>query len=128
MNRDDNARRIAALTRLAIATRERLPAEEKAKTAFFRIYLDDFEHFSTDTYERACRRLETSLDWFPKKHELMEACQAVAKWKAENQKPVRLALPSGDKPLDLDQLKNFRRDVERNIQERHSMPGTGRRR
>lgn len=97
MNDDLKIRR-AALTRLAIATRERLPESQEDRNALFRVYLDDLDRFSTDTFLRACRRLET-MTWFPKKGELAEACQAVAKYKADNAKP-RLALGDGDTPVD----------------------------
>lgn len=105
------AARHAALTRLAVVTRERLPESKRERQAFFHVYLDGLEGFSTDTFVRACRRLETSLDWFPKKHELVEACQAVVQYKRDQRKPM-LALASGDTPVDPAKLANFKRDVE----------------
>jgi hypothetical protein len=116
MTRDEAERR-AALTRLAVATRERLPESRTERDAFFRVYLDDTERFPTSTFTLACRRLEMSLDWFPKKHELVEACAAVARHKADEQTP-KLALPSGDKPVSEETLANFRADVAKLIKDR----------
>lgn len=115
MNDDLKIRR-AALTRLAIATRERLPESQEDRHALFRVYLDDLDTFSTDTFVRACRRLET-MTWFPKKGELKEACQAVAQYKADNRKPSR-ALTDGDKPVDPSKWANFRADVDALLQKK----------
>lgn len=110
MNDDLKVRR-AALTRLAIATRERLPEAQEDRNALFRVYLDDLDAFSTDTFVRACRRLEGSMQWFPKKQELLEACQAVAKYKADNAKP-RLAIGDGDTPVDPAKWGEFKAKVD----------------
>lgn len=111
MDTKELATRKAALTRLAVATRERLPDAREDRDALFRVYLDDTEQFTTDTFVLACRRLETSLDWFPKKHELVDACQAVAQYKRDQRKPV-LALASGDTPVDPEKLANIREMVK----------------
>lgn len=114
MNDDIKIRRLA-LTRLAIATRERLPESQEDRHAFFKVYLDGTEGFSNDTFCRACRNLENSIDWFPKKHELIEACRAVLKFKLDQRKP-QLALPSGDKPIAPEKWREFQSCVQALIQ------------
>ena len=119
-NPTDVSRRKAALTRLAVAMRERLPETKSERDAYFHVYLDGLERFSTDTFERACRRLETSMTWFPKKAELYEACVTVAKYMVERGKP-RLALTDGDKPVSPERWSRFRQDVDALVQ-RKRMP------
>lgn len=110
MNPKDRAGRQAALTRLAVATREKLPDSKEDRDAFMSVFLSDLEHFSTDTFVRACRHLETVVAWFPKKAELYDACQAIARRKQLERKPS-LALPPGDKPVDPEKVKQLRQHV-----------------
>lgn len=118
--------RKAALNRLAVATRERLPERAEDRDALFRVYLDDLGGFSDDTFVRACRRLETAVSWFPKKAELYDTCASVAKQKADGQRP-RLALPSGVKEASAEQLADIRQRVRRAVSEKTMRTGVGRR-
>lgn len=125
MTRDDEVKRLAAITRLAIAVGFTIPGadtheERQARDAFFAIYLFDkeFEAYSTDTFVRACRKLENTFDWFPKKHQLLEACRGVLAENASRQGPPRLALPPGDKPISEEKLKNFLADVKAAVRKR----------
>jgi hypothetical protein len=117
---DDLNIRRAALTRLAVATRERLPDARADRDAFFHVYLDGLDTYSTDTFVRACKHLETALSWFPKKHELVEACQSIVRQKRDSERPV-LALPPGQSEIDPGKLADFRHRV-RELLERKSMP------
>jgi hypothetical protein len=76
--------------------------------------------YSTDTFVRACKHLETALSWFPKKHELVEACQSIVRQKRDNERP-RLALPPGQSEIDPGKLADFRHRV-RELLERKGMP------
>lgn len=106
----DLGTRRAALTRLAVATRERLPEEKRDRDAFFHVYLDGLDKFATSTFVEACRRLETKLDWFPKKHELLEECRAIAQRKADARRG-QLRLPEGQQPANVN-LEDFKRRVK----------------
>lgn len=83
LTKDDKTRRIAALSRLAIATRE------KMEPAAFVVYIEDTQRFSTVVLERACRHLAATSSWFPKVAELMEACQVVSRQLSEDRDQVR---------------------------------------
>jgi hypothetical protein len=107
---DSNALRKAALTRLAVATREKLPEDKRERDAYFHVYLDGMEKFSDDTFVRACKHLEVVLSWFPKKAELIDACESIVRRKRENERP-RLALPEGVKPVSAEQQAEFLRRV-----------------
>jgi hypothetical protein len=111
--------KLAALTRLAIATRERLPEDKRERDAMFHIYLDGMDTYSADTFVRACKHLETALSWFPKKHELVEACQSILRQKRDKERP-RLALPAGETEVDPAKLSDFRHRV-RELIERKGM-------
>jgi hypothetical protein len=105
---DDRNVRKAALARLAVATREHLPEDKRERDAFYHVYLDGLEKFSTDTFVKACLRLETALNWFPKKHELLEACQSIVRRKVEDREAQR-RLPEARPQVD---LTDFRKRVE----------------
>jgi len=75
---DDKAIRLESLTRLAIATRE------KIDRATYVLYLEDTADYSTAAMTMACRRLEHSSKWFPKVGELREECSVVATRMAED--------------------------------------------
>lgn len=111
---DEQAVFRAAITRLALATREPLPVSQEDRNALFRIYWDGVNRFSIRTIVSACRRLETTSKWFPKVSELVETCAAIVARKRDEAKPT-LALPSGDTPLDPEKLARFREDVARTI-------------
>jgi hypothetical protein len=100
MTTQDEAIRRAALTRLAVAVRERLPEHKDDRAAFFRVFLDDHEKFPTRVFVEACRRLETKLEWFPKKAELYDECGLVARQQAEQHEAQqrRTALPPPASP------------------------------
>lgn len=107
--------KLAALTRLAIATRERLPEDKRERDAMFHIYLDGMDVYSVDTFVRACKHLEVAQSWFPKKHELVEACQSIVKQKRDADRP-RLALPAGQSEVNPAKLADFRHRVRELIQ------------
>lgn len=79
----DEDKRMEALTRLALATRE------KVDRASYVLYLEDTARFSTAVIVDACRRLETSSPWFPKLAELIEECRIVAQQHAERAEAER---------------------------------------
>lgn len=83
LTKNDKTRRIAALSRLAIATRE------KMEPAAFVVYIEDTQRFSTVVLERACRHLATTVTWFPKVSELIEACQIVSRQLVEDRDQAR---------------------------------------
>lgn len=80
------AQRLESLTRLALATREKVTRD------VYVLYLEDTADFSTDVVLSACRRLEHSASWFPKVAELRAECLAVARQKAEQLAQKRLNL------------------------------------
>ena len=91
MTKDERETRLHALTRLALATREKVDRET------YVLYLDDTSGFSTGVLVDACRRLETSAAWFPKVAELMEECRTVARQhmeRAEERARKRLPPPA----------------------------------
>lgn len=71
--KSDAERRLEAITRLAVATRER------AEPQTFQVYLENTAKVATDVLIEAGRRLEKSATWFPKVSELLETCNAVAR-------------------------------------------------
>lgn len=77
LNRESRERRMAALTKLAIRTREKVERET------FVVYVEDTAMFDTAIVELACHRIGTSQTWFPKVNELIEECKAVAKQRQE---------------------------------------------
>ncbi len=91
---NDKEQRVKALTRLGVATREKLEPQT------FAVYLDDTAWIETKAFVEACRRLETIAQWFPKVAELMEMCRLVAKeyqLRAEADRP-RLSAPPEPSP------------------------------
>jgi hypothetical protein len=69
---DAQKQKLTALTRLALATREKVDRET------FVLYLEAVQAFSPALVTEACRRLEDAMKWFPKKAELLEECGRVA--------------------------------------------------
>jgi hypothetical protein len=57
--------------------------------ASYVLYLEDTARFSTAVVVEACRRLETSSQWFPKLAELVEECQRVAQRHQEQREAER---------------------------------------
>jgi hypothetical protein len=102
-------RRIKALTRLALATRE------KVEPATYVLYVEDTAGFSTDVLEKACRRLETALTWFPKVSELVSECRIVARYEAEQRAQQQRPQIQG-KPVTPDQIAALRDRVAVEVQ------------
>lgn len=67
----EQVRRTEAITRLAVATRERLDRQ------VLDVYLEDVKHWSTPVLVEACRRLHHG-EFFPKVGEVLKACASVA--------------------------------------------------
>ena len=89
MTRDDEKRqKLQALTKLAIATRE------KAEPQTFVVYLEGLEFFDAPTVATACANLIGRATWFPKVAELVEECRAILRVQAErNAERRRLSAP-----------------------------------
>jgi hypothetical protein len=115
MTTNDSAARRAALTRLAVATKELLPTAKEDRDAFFRIYLDGLAKFPTHAVVAVCRKLETHAEggWFPKLPVLCEEIRAYVRVRAEQTKPV---LQLNGPLLSPERLAQFRSDVAREIQ------------
>jgi len=86
MATDADKQKIAALTRLALATREKVDRET------YVLYLEAVSRYSVSVVSEACRRLEDTARWFPKKAELMEECALVAARHQERQEERARAL------------------------------------
>lgn len=108
LTKESLERRMAALTKLAIRTREKVEKET------YVVYVEDTAHFPTQVVEIACQRLGTMQSWFPKSHELIEDCRAVAKHQAEQSeaKARRLQLPE---PANPERLQKFLDDVKAEV-------------
>ena len=83
---DATERRLAALTSLALATRE------KADRATYVLYLDGLADFSTDVVVKACTRLSHTAEWFPKLSQLRDECRVVARYAHEQREQARRRL------------------------------------
>jgi hypothetical protein len=105
MTSADREIRLKALTRLAIATRE------KPEPQTYAVYLDDTKGFSTEAILRACRHLEHSLQWFPKVSELRQACDFQEQRLVEARAQRRPKLADGDVPVSPEKWSRFRQDV-----------------
>lgn len=103
---DSREQRVKALTRLALATREKMEA------ASYVIYVEDTAWFSTDVLTEACRRLETSSAWFPKVSELIEECRMVAQRKQEQRGQKLLRAPIPD-PVSPEKMQEFMAQIRR---------------
>lgn len=84
MSADDRKIRLEALTRLALATRE------KPEPQTYVVYLENTVRVRTDVLIEACRRLEKSSTWFPKVAELLAECDLIAKRYREQQEQKQL--------------------------------------
>ena len=106
----ETEQRVAAMTRIALATRE------KIDRATFALYLEGVAGYSTATVIEACRRIEDRSSWFPKKAELLEECRIVAQRKAdaaEEQRRKRLPPAPLTETQKADILAKFRAVLER---------------
>jgi hypothetical protein len=114
---NDEAVRRAALTRLALATKELLPVEKSARDAWFRVYLDGLSPFHTTTVIEVCRKLETTAEdgWFPKLPVLCEACRAYVRVKTAMARPV---LQIDGPALSPERVKQFKADVARAVEQK----------
>ena len=110
----DEAVRRAALTRLALATKELLPERKEDRDAFFRIYLDGLADYQTHTVVAVCRNLETRAEggWFPKLPVLCEAMRAYVRMKRDQARPV---YQIQGKPLEPEKLARFKDDVAAHV-------------
>lgn len=115
MSTTDAAVRRAALTRLAVATKELLPENAQARDAWFKVYLEGLERFHTNTVVAVCRKLETDAPdgWFPKLPQLVEHMRTYLRVKQEQAKPV-YALP--EKPISAEQVRALREAVALAVQ------------
>lgn len=107
MTKEQREQRITALTRLALATREKLDP------ASYVLYVEDTARYSTAVVVEACRRLETSASWFPKLAELTAECRLVAERQQEAAEArQRKRLPPAPVPQEkLDHFLAQMRDV-----------------
>lgn len=112
MANDEQIRR-AALTRLAVATKELLPETKEARDAFFRIYLDGLANFSTHTVTTVCHRLETTAEggWFPKLPVLCEHMRAYVRMRQDYERPKQLTEP----PVSEEKIRNLRAAVAQRL-------------
>ena len=85
LTKENRTIRVQALTRLSVATRE------KMEPSAFVVYIEDTARFSTEVVVRACRRLESEAEWFPKVAELVTACQQTARYLSELQEQKQRA-------------------------------------
>lgn len=89
MHDSQKAARIEALTRLAIATRE------KVDRAAYVLFVENTADVELKVFVEACRRLEHSAQWFPKVSELRDECRVVAARHRERKEASRRQLTDG---------------------------------
>ena len=107
MTKEQRELRMQALTRLAIATREKVDRET------YVLYLEDTSHVPLGVLVTACRRLEKASSWFPKVHDVLEECRIVAARQREEQEgKARLRLMP---PAPAEQWRA--EDIKRRVQE-----------
>lgn len=111
MTPEQKEKRIAALTRLALATREKLDR------AAYVVFVDATATVPIDVFEAACRRLEAGSAWFPRVHELLEECRAVVRYRDSQRRPLR-ALAAGDVPITEAHLAELRARVAEAVERR----------
>lgn len=117
MSADDRKVRLEALTRLALATRE------KPEPQTYVVYLEDTARERTDVLLEACRRLEKSSAWFPKVAELLAECAVIAKHRREAEDQKRLLMPANFVPAAPGAAERFKAMVEKIVREKR-MPAT----
>ena len=117
----ERSRKVNALKLLAIL-RQAKPDQETAAA-----YLLDLQSYPADVLEPACQaigrqpRSEYEKDW-PEVGIIRAKCEAIMRYQREQMEQARPKLTDGDTPLDLEKLKNFKRDVLKSLEQRHSMP------
>lgn len=101
---DQKRARLEALTKLAIATREKVERET------FAVYLESLSGWSTAILVEACRRLQTASQWFPKVAEIVESCRVVEREKQirEDQKKLK---PAEFVPVPREIVEDFMRQI-----------------
>lgn len=104
LTQDSKEQRLKALTRLALATREKVDA------ATYVLYVEATAGFQSAVVVDACHRLETSVSWFPKLAELVDECRIVAKRRQEEQEEARRSLPQA--PADAARLAKFLEELK----------------
>lgn len=87
MTPDEKRARLSALTKLALATRE------KAEPEVFRVYLEALAGWSTEVLAEACTRLQRTAQWFPKVAEIVEACNTIHRERQQRLEQKRLGAP-----------------------------------
>jgi len=111
LTKESRTARTTALTRLAVATRE------KIDPAVYVLYVEDTSSYPTDVVVTACRRLETRVTWFPKVAELLDECRIVAARQQEDREAVaRLKLRPP--PLPADRWAVFQQQFQAIIQQK----------
>lgn len=84
MTLDEKRARLNALTRLALATRE------KCEPQTLQVYLDMTAGWSVEILTQACERLGRTAQWFPKVGDITAECESVYKQAAERRETARL--------------------------------------
>lgn len=108
MTPESKQARVNALTRLALATRE------KVEPAVYVVYVEDTQHFGTVVFVEACRRLEKSVAWFPKVAELVEQCRIVnQEYLDQTAKPRQLTEPELSPQKKAEIMARFREVIGR---------------
>lgn len=105
--------RLEALTKLAIATREKVERET------FGVYLESLDSWSTGYLVEACRRLQRTATWFPKVAEIMECCRTVERERQIVAESRRLA-PAEFTPIPKEKFERFLADIRAAIN-RHDL-------
>lgn len=91
-------------------------------------YLVAVERYPADVLEQACHDLsyaergEHEHSW-PPLGSIAARCEAIMRYQREEREQARPKLTDGDTPLDLEKLKDFKRDVLKSLEQRHSMKG-----
>lgn len=104
---ESKTERVKALTRLALATRE------KVESSTYVVYVEDTAQFPTHVVVEACRRLEHAAAWFPKVAELIDECKVVATREAERR--ASRQLPAHTEKADPERIAQFLEDVKAEI-------------
>ena len=98
-----------ALKRLHKATREKWDPEAAS------IYVQGTAQFPTEVFVLACRRLETTAEWYPKLAELCDECRLVFKhMQDKRQQAKRRQLDVA--PVSDEQIRDIRRRVQEALQ------------
>lgn len=104
--------RLEALTKLAIATREKLERETIG------VYLDALQGWSTAIFVEACRRLQSASQWFPKVAEIADACRTVEREQQIRKEQRQLKAP--DDQISPERWQQLLADIRR-VCNRHDL-------